>query len=107
MGHAQRIDRSIFQQHEDEVQRDREELMLAELPPRRHPRWRPRQKKMVVLAVQSGLLPLHEAMANYELSIEEFQSWVRDFGPRPSFNGGRIYPAVDYPMGQILRFASR
>jgi hypothetical protein len=107
MGHAQRIDRSIFQQYEDELQRDREVLMLADLPPPRHARWRPRQKKMVVLAVQSGLLPLHEAMANYELSIEEFQSWAQDFGPRPAFNGGRNYPAVNYPTGQILRFAAR
>ncbi len=52
---------------------------LADLPPRRHARWLPHQKKVVVLAVRSGLLALHQAMERYELSIEEFQSWNRQF----------------------------
>ena len=56
---------------------------LADLPPRRHARWLARQKKIVVLAVQSGLLPLHEAMERYELSIEEFQSWNREYSGQP------------------------
>jgi Protein of unknown function (DUF1153) len=59
----------------------------SDLPPRRHARWQQRQKKVVVLAVQSGLLPLHEAMDRYELSIEEFESWERNFYPLLSFHG--------------------
>jgi hypothetical protein len=66
---------------------------LADLPPRRHARWLKRQKKLVVLAVQCGLLPLHEAMERYELSIEEFQSWNRDFSPQPSRSAFRYYRA--------------
>ena len=81
MGQVQTISRSSDQQHESE------QLTRANLPPRRHAHWLQRQKKLVVLAVQSGLLPLHEAMARYELSIEEYQSWERSFGPRRSFTG--------------------
>ena len=40
----------------------------ADLPPRRHARWHARQKKIVVLAVQSGLLPLYEAMDRYAVA---------------------------------------
>lgn len=75
---------------------------LAELPPRRHSRWLPRQKKVVVLAVQSGLLPLHEAMERYELSIEEFQSWNREFSAQPyrhalrDYLAGKFGPVVAY-----------
>ena len=65
----------------------------ADLPPRRHARWLRRQKKIVVLAVQTGLLPLHEAMERYELSIEEFQSWNRDFSAHPYRNAFREYRA--------------
>ena len=65
----------------------------ADLPPRRHARWQRRQKKIVVLAVQSGLLPMHEAMELYELSIEEFQSWNREFKAHPYRNAFRDYRA--------------
>lgn len=71
-----------------------------DLPPRRHARWLPRQKKVVVLAVQTGLLPLHEAMERYELSIEEFQSWNRAFNAQPyahalrDFRAGKFAVAV-------------
>lgn len=99
MGQAQTIDRPIFQQQ------DCEPLTRADLPPHRHPRWPQRQKKLVVLAVQSGLLPLLEAMARYELSIEEFRSWERDFGPRRSIDGGRNYRAENYQTGKIIPLA--
>ena len=74
----------------------------ADLPPRRHARWLPRQKQIVVLAVQSGVLPLYEAMDRYELSIEEYQTWERQFNtPRtaagtraPRFNNVVQFPAV-------------
>lgn len=62
-----------------------------DLPPRRHGRWLPRQKKVVVLAVQTGLMPLHEAMERYELSIEEFQSWNRQFSAEPYAHALRRY----------------
>lgn len=74
----------------------------ADLPPRRHVRWLPRQKKIVVLAVQSGLLPLHDAMERYELSIEEFQSWNREFSAQPyphalrDYLAGKFGPVVAY-----------
>ena len=76
-------------------------LTLANLPPRRHARWLARQKKIVVLAVQSGLLPLHEAMERYELSIEEFQSWNRQFSAQP-------YPHAlrDYRKGKFAPVAA-
>ena len=87
MGHAQPIHSPI----------DCDQLAswptLADLPPRRHARWLKRQKKQVVMAVQCGLLPLHEAMERYELSIEEFQSWNRDFSPQPSRSAFRDYRA--------------
>ena len=63
----------------------------ADLPPRRHARWHARQKKIVVLAVQSGLMPLYEAMDRYELSIEEFQSWNRQFSVQPYAHALRDY----------------
>ena len=90
MGHAQPNYSSNFHNDAGEFP------TRADLPPRRHARWLKRQKKLVVMAVQSGLLPLHEAMERYELSIEEFQSWNRDFGPQPyrsafrDFRAGRI-----------------
>jgi hypothetical protein len=64
---------------------------LADLPPRRHARWMPHQKKIVVLAVRSGLLALHQAMERYELSIEEFQSWNRQFSDQPYAHALRDY----------------
>ena len=53
------------------------------------------------MAVQSGLLPLHEAMERYELSIEEFQSWNRDFSPHPLRSAFR-----DYRAGRILQLTT-
>ena len=76
-------------------------LTQADLPPRRHARWLPRQKKVVVLAVQCGLLPLHEAMERYELSIEEFQSWNRQFSAQPYHHALR-----DYRAGKFGRVAA-
>ena len=71
---------------------------FADLPPRHHARWLPRQKKLVVMAVQCGVLPLHEAMERYELSIEEFQSWNRDFSPQPSRSAFRYYRAGKFGL---------
>ena len=96
MGQVQTISRSSDQQHESE------QLTRANLPPRRHAHWLQRQKKLVVLAVQSGLLPLHEAMERYELSIEEFQSWHRDFSPEP-----RRSAFLDYRAGKLAAAAVR
>ena len=87
MGHAQPNYSSNFHNDAGEFP------TRADLPPRRHARWLQRQKKLVVMAVQSGLLPLHEAMERYELSIEEFQSWNRDFSPQPSRSAFRYYRA--------------
>ena len=50
------------------------------LPPPRSNHWVPRQKRAVVEAVNSGRLPLREAMRRYELSIEEFLTWQEVFG---------------------------
>ncbi len=57
-----------------------------DLPPPRNNHWVLRQKLAVVDAVNSGRLPLREAMRRYELSLEEFVSWqdayIRDAASR-------------------------
>ena len=87
MGQAQPDFSTIFHNHSSQWPTE------ADLPPRRHAHWLRRQKKIVVLAVQTGLLPLHEAMERYELSIEEFQSWNREFNMYPYRNALRDYRA--------------
>lgn len=52
-----------------------EVLTRENLPPVGTTRWVARRKAQVVAAVQSGLLPLEEALERYELSVAEFYSW--------------------------------
>jgi hypothetical protein len=49
------------------------------LPPAGTRRWVARRKAQVVEAVLNGKLKLDEALARYELSIEEFSLWKRRF----------------------------
>ena len=52
-------------------------LTLDDLPPAETQRWVARRKAQVVHAVQTGLLPLEEALRLYRLTFEEFASWQR------------------------------
>ena len=53
-----------------------ERLTKAMLPPLGG-RWTPRRKAEVVAAVHGGLLDVEEASTMYNISIEEFDTWVR------------------------------
>jgi hypothetical protein len=50
---------------------------IAELPSPQTKRWVVRRKAVVVQAVHSGVLTLHEACRRYNLSVEEFLAWQR------------------------------
>ena len=50
-------------------------LSRADLPAPCTRRWVASRKAVVVQAVQHGLLARDEALARYELSAEEFDSW--------------------------------
>jgi len=52
-------------------------LSRADLPPADTRRWVASRKAAVVRGVQSGLLPLKEALDTYGLSEDEFESWCR------------------------------
>ena len=52
-------------------------LTRADLPPAKTRRWVASRKAIVVRAVESGLIPLSEAMERYSLSEEEFDAWRR------------------------------
>ncbi len=52
-------------------------LSRADLPPADTCRWVASRKAAVVRGVQSGLLPLKEALDTYGLSEDEFESWCR------------------------------
>lgn len=52
-------------------------LSRADLPPAGTRRWVARRKAVVVSAVVGGLLSREEALELYDLSGEEFDSWVR------------------------------
>ncbi len=54
-------------------------LTEADLPPRNTARWVPRRKAEVIAAVRGGLLSLAEACLRYQISHEEFGSWVRAY----------------------------
>ena len=54
-----------------------ETLTLGDLPPSDTVRWVMRRKAQVVAAVKGGLLTFEEACRRYNLSEEEFSSWVR------------------------------
>lgn len=53
-----------------------EVLSLADLPTDAHMRWVASRKLTVVRAVVYGLVPLEEALEKYNLSEDEFFSWV-------------------------------
>jgi hypothetical protein len=50
-------------------------MSVTDLPASDTRRWYPRQKSMVVTAVDVGLITLEEACQRYDLSGEEFLSW--------------------------------
>jgi hypothetical protein len=58
---------------------DGEEITLAQLPRRGLKRWSPRQKAMVVAAVQHGLLTFDEACKRYESYSKEYLLWHNSF----------------------------
>lgn len=51
-------------------------LTLADLPKRNTRRWVASRKAAVVRGVVYGLLTQQDALSRYELSEEEFQSWM-------------------------------
>jgi Protein of unknown function (DUF1153) len=59
-----------------------ERFIIAALPPAHSRHWIPRHKQAVVDAVHADILPLREAMARYDLSMEEFITWEREFSKK-------------------------
>ncbi len=55
---------------------DGSQMTRADLPPVGTTRWVARRKEAVVRGVQSGLITLEEAIERYDLSEEEFESWM-------------------------------
>jgi transposase-like protein len=53
--------------------------LMELLPPSNTKRWVVRRKAAVVAAVRSGGITIEEACRVYQLSEEEFLSWVRAF----------------------------
>ncbi len=51
-------------------------MTRAELPPRTTRRWVASRKAAVIRAVLYGLITQKQAMQMYEISDEEFESWV-------------------------------
>jgi transposase-like protein len=49
------------------------------LPPAKSIRWTRRRKAAVVLAVTSGRLTISEACHRYQISVDEFVEWQRQF----------------------------
>ena len=47
--------------------------------PTRSQRWTVRRKAAVVEAVRGGWMPINEACALYNISLDEFVAWERDF----------------------------
>jgi hypothetical protein len=54
-----------------------DDLQVPELP-RAEQRWTVRRKAVVVEAVRGGWVPIDEACALYNISIDEFLAWERD-----------------------------
>ena len=52
-------------------------LTLSKLPPPGFDHWVPRRKAEVVAAVRGGLITIDDALARYNLTIEEYASWER------------------------------
>lgn len=55
---------------------DGRKLTLADLPPADTTRWVVRRKAEVVAAVRGGLLSREDALDFYNLTSEEFESWL-------------------------------
>lgn len=66
-----------------------DELSFGDLPPPNTRRWVIRRKAEVVSAVRGGLLSVEEALSRYQISEEEFESWVWAFD-RHGLRGLRI-----------------
>jgi len=56
---------------------ERSTSSLDKLPPPDTKRWVMRRKAQVVAGVRSGVLTPEEACARYNISEEEFKSWMR------------------------------
>lgn len=56
---------------------DGDPLTLDNLPPKGTTRWVIRRKAEVVAAVRGGLLTLEAACERYNLSQEEFETWIK------------------------------
>ena len=52
---------------------------MADLPPPNTKRWVVRRKAAVVAAVRSGTITMEEALRRYQLTEEEFLSWLRAY----------------------------
>ena len=64
---------------------------VGDLPPPNTQRWVVRRKAAVVAAVRSGTITIEEVLRRYQLTEEEFLSWLkamalRDCAPRASSN---------------------
>lgn len=54
-------------------------LTLSDLPPEGTRRWVASRKAVVVAAVRSGILSMEDACERYDLSMEEYLSWVQAY----------------------------
>lgn len=73
-------------------------LTLEDLPPPDTRRWVTRRKAEVVEGVRQGLISRGEALARYQLSEEEFQSWERLI-ERHGVSALRVTRLQDYRRG--------
>ncbi|QJE72621.1 DUF1153 domain-containing protein [Aerophototrophica crusticola] len=73
-------------------------LTLEDLPPPDTRRWVTRRKAEVVEGVRQGLITREEALARYQLSEEEFQSWERLID-RHGVSALRVTRLQDYRRG--------
>ncbi len=55
---------------------DGRKLTLADLPPADTTRWVVRRKAEVIAAIKGGLLSQEQAIDYYNLTLEEFNSWI-------------------------------
>lgn len=73
-----------------------DELRWGDLPPANTRRWVIRRKAEVVSAVRGGLMSVTEALERYQISEEEFESWIWAFdrhglrGLRTTLRGERF-----------------
>ena len=70
-------------------------LTIADLPSADIKRWVIRRKAEVVVAVEGGVISLHDACERYRLTVEEFTSWQRAIH-RYGVNGLRVTHAHEY-----------